>query len=1105
MKSKKLRFLAVFILALTFGVRFAVVGVSSFLFSGSLFSVSPAHALTFTKDNLKDFRYNTDTLKYLAKIDLGTFVGRPVKIPFAGANPDKVPGGDQNWVIVHPPRFLNAKATVPMQIGLFASGKSVSPEDAQLVKEVEDQINTIANNNPVMLEILKNMLERNLRISVKDEASLVALLLQVARAQDGTDDAVIADNPLLLTDADLSSLGLSDLDTSNPQVKQLLVIMLLLLLINQALAQSVNTDKQDCLESGGEWINNECVSENIQLCEENGGMWKKFKNQCLADKQFCGNEALKCKATGTADEAFFGCACKAGNCLNEEGLCVERDEGNKAVCEESAGSWQNFSSPKTLCLGRCSATETMCQEGSSSQQWTMSVSQLDKSSKNCKCPEGKCLAADGSCIADEKKSGDDDKDGVTNQYDRCPGTPQGEPVNTVQGSPDQGCSCNQLAAMGRIPKPYCPPDGCEGDYLVRYDRGMLQNPQQLCQNGVIQQQQQFQTVSGTGGVTTSACPVISREPNQQCAEQNNKNKNDNLNKKLDDLLKQLKDQNKKPNQGKQPNQGGGGGGNGGGGGGPDPGSKDDKDKEKEKEKEKEKAKAQLDGASPEGVGEINAERNGTSEQPYILHVSQFTKLCGKNVYVLTNGKPSKGNFINKSGEKATSGPDVNKLMRGTCGPTDPNCGKVKGEVINAIQKSGIDWTKVNKSTVDAINTKIDELVKLSPGTTNQTGPIQQGKMNEIKNAIDNLISQAKQEANTTTSIPKKEGAESMDKVKDAGGPTYFKVPSCQKLAECHCCVCSCCDCQKKECGFSIQKKCNEGECAGEKCTKCPDAMQTCKDEKPEKSIAITMGPLAEIEKCTKGEKKVTSMRKCENFKDPVHQSVCRYDCSGEETGCSKDKKYEDCEIVVMGIEGNDIVVKEKNDTRWLPNIVGNSAVKFTNDTGGSVIGTSPTGAKPPSETGWIKNLEKKEGKCCKCDDKKQEPGDSGLNKSQSQSGQQSGASSGGQPPATPPGQKPSILPTSGRQQKIPTEMSNERIGELTRNNPDFQKYLNNKDREKKITEEDWNKFQEYLKWYNGWSPNRLWWGYINSSGQPSFSRNDYFVSFGFWKEQVNRK
>ncbi|MBM3256349.1 MAG: hypothetical protein FJZ04_02685 [Candidatus Moranbacteria bacterium] len=1088
MKPKKLRFLAVFVLALAFGVRFAAIGISSFLFSNSLFFVPSARALTFTADNLKDFRYTTDTLRYLAKINLKTFVGQPVKIPVGSANPDKIPGGDQDYVIVHPPRFLNAKATVPLQVGLFASGKTISPEDAQLVQNIEREINNIAENNPLMLEILKNMLERNLQMSVKDKSSLVALLLQVVRAQDSASDSTIADNPLLLSDTDLDSLGLSNLDTENPQVKQLLVIMLLLLLINQALAQSVNTEKQDCLDSGGEWINNECVNENIQLCEENGGMWKKFKNQCLADKQFCGNETLKCSATGTEEETFFGCACKAGNCLNEEGLCVDLDESNKAVCEDSSGTWQEFSSPGTLCLGRCSATETMCREGSSAQQWTMSVNQLKKSSKNCKCPEGKCLAADGSCITDESKNGDDDKDGVNNQYDRCPGTPQGEPVNTVQGSPDQGCSCNQLAAMGRIPRPYCPPDGCEGDYLVRYDRSMLQNPQQLCQNGVIQQPQQFQTLSGTGGATTSSCPVISREPNQQCADQNNKNKNDNLNKKLDDLLKQLKDQNKKPNQGgKQPNNQGGGG----GGGGPtgDPGQGGPGKQEPKPDDDAAKKKAQLKGNDPEGVGKINAEQDGTANKPFILHTSQFTKVCGENTYVLTNAKPSRGNFIDKSGEKATKGPDPINL--GTC--SGPDCKeeyeRIKGNINNELKKIK-DWSKVNKSTAE-------ELIKLVDSARNDTST--KTLLEKLK-AINKLINQAEQEASTMSSAADymKKGTDTMA----IGGllDKYFKVPSCQELASCHCCVCSCCDCQKKECGWAIQKECKEGECTKEKCTKCPEAMQTCTDEKPEKSVAITMGPVPEVEKCSKGKKKVTSMEKCEKFKEPVHQSVCRYDCEGNTKGC--EEGYKDCRIVIKGETGRTTIEvdKIKKGSEEKPGGSGNKGTTiFINTEKGSLVKSND----------WLnpENLNNdKKGKCCNCDP--QHPKiDTDLT-SGSLSGQQ-GSGTG-----TQPYQQTDPWPTDQdlrNMQKPPTVspgtpspaksgiMTPEEINKLYKENPLFRDgYLKNNDKLPHPTWEDWQTYQKYNDWYDGWSGSRL----VNGFLITKMIFGDYYTSFGFYRSNI---
>jgi len=986
-KTKKAHFWVGSFLVAAFSAKFLLVGISSF-FVSSYFLPAAAQAEFFDRGTTSSFTYQTDTLRNLEMINVRSFLGKPVQIPLESNNPQGVPGGDRDYVIVYPPKVLNANASIPLRAIYFSSGKEIDEKSVKYVQNIEQYINSVGNNNPVLLEIIKNLLEKNLRVSVKDEKSFLSLLFNQVHAEDTETNPLVSENGNDNQD--------TSLDTSNPQTKQLLVLILLLLILNQSMAESINKDKENCQTMGGEIVNGECVSEEKNACEDNGGNFRKFNDQCSLDKQSCGNEDLQCSSSSSSnywsdnsndneDTSVYGCACPKDKCL-EDGVCISQDNGQKQVCENSGGRWRSFFSQEELCMQKCDVTQTECRGA-----WSGGDTGATGDLMGCDCSSN-CLAPSGACIEKDKTKDDDDKDNVPNGQDRCPNTPQGEAANNVSGSPDQGCSCSQLQNMGRIQKPQqqCPPDGCDDRYMVRYDRSAQNNPNGVCQNGIIQQQQ-----------NTGTCPVISREPTDQCERDADRRNANNNNNSLEDLLNRLLNNgNNNNNQGKKGN--------------------DNKDKDKNNGSSSSSSSSSSGGtpqqpptpngntnnsngngntndnssvsgnpgSDPKGVGAYNAKQDGTTEKPYALHVSQFTKVCGENTYVLTNAAagagdsfkddPNKQNNGAKPGDLPSPAADIDKLACMLGG----NCGQKTRDDLKEIVNS--NWSKLDpknqKMIIDAI----------------KNGPaLDQLKIDKVKD----IINKAPKITNPQPQTPvnsNDHGAKSMKELVNKND-TYFKVPKCEELAANHCCVCSCCDKAKKDCGWSIGKSCDNGKCQGQNCD--ADSCKNC-NEDPAKSIQLLMAKPIPSElkqsdnKCYEldHDKKKTATNLCKNYKDPTHVGICRYDCEGGTKGCEEGSGG--CKIIVQVKDGKDLKFSmEENKSRDNGVKPGSTLVKFTNEKDGSIIrGLQGSGSE------WMDKLLKEKGKACNCSQEpKNADGSDGLN-----SGIPSATS--GQPPAqgTPP-------------------------------------------------------------------------------------------------------
>jgi hypothetical protein len=139
--------------------------------------------------------------------------------------------------------------------------------------------------------------------------------------------------------------------------------------------------------------------------------------------------------------------------------------GNSGSCEASGGTWKTF-------LNECEARQNVC------GQKNIQCSQVKNELAGCQCPEGSCLRF-GKCVKvdDISSNTDSDKDGVSDDSDRCPKTPRGEKVEQSDTADFKGCSCSQIT----LETHQCPVTRCEGSNLVNY----ISSSQDKCVNGKI--------------------------------------------------------------------------------------------------------------------------------------------------------------------------------------------------------------------------------------------------------------------------------------------------------------------------------------------------------------------------------------------------------------------------------------------------------------------------------------------------------------------------------------------------------------------------------------------------------------------------------------------
>lgn len=421
---------------------------------------------------------------YAKLIDLKSFLGKPVRIPVASENPAKTPGGDMDYVYIFPPQFYKNKKTgkivsLPIKSIYFASGKSISPAKQ---KEVQSNLENFINNcfcdqGQTLLD-LKDALARQASAPDKPRSYLDGIyrIFNIVQAADTTATDTAGTGIYDITDEDIQTL----LDSDDPQMKQMLMLLLLNLLLSQKTAAASNVDKQTCLDNGGDWVNEACV-----MPDEN-------------------------KKTD--------------------------DSKKQAACEDSGGSWKSFTSSRSLCLTRCGMTDEKCQ-GSALADFEESEGLITSSSssggiKGCKCPEGQCADADNKCIDDKNQNKDEDEDNVPDGQDKCAkSAPDGSgTVNMNASSPYYGCTCSQIQAKGGFQQQQtCPPGQCEGPYWTEYT-----SQPGNCSNGNITQGQCVANRNTANQQMQQQCYQQDQrnQANQQAQQQQ-------AQKALQDLMKQL--------------------------------------------------------------------------------------------------------------------------------------------------------------------------------------------------------------------------------------------------------------------------------------------------------------------------------------------------------------------------------------------------------------------------------------------------------------------------------------------------------------------------------------------------------------------------------------
>ncbi|MFH1182942.1 MAG: hypothetical protein V1690_01625, partial [Candidatus Moraniibacteriota bacterium] len=266
----------------------------------------------------------TDIAGIAKRVNIKSFVGKPVRIPVLSENPDKVPGGDMDYLYVYPPQFfMNAKTkklvSFPLKSVYLASGKNISPAAVENVKtNIENQINYCFCNQDQLLKDLADVLKKSPAERLKSgsfrDLLKVFNLAQAATTEDelnqlldslstetGSTDTTVAEG---FTTDEIQAL----LDSDDPQMKQLLMLLLLNLLMSQKLADASNMDKQTCLDNGGQWANEQCSMDNANdssdkqaACEDSDGTWKSFSTSRSLCLNRCGNEDADCKGSKLAD------------------------------------------------------------------------------------------------------------------------------------------------------------------------------------------------------------------------------------------------------------------------------------------------------------------------------------------------------------------------------------------------------------------------------------------------------------------------------------------------------------------------------------------------------------------------------------------------------------------------------------------------------------------------------------------------------------------------------------------------------------------------------------------------------------------------------------
>ena len=381
----------------------------------------------------------TDILALLRKkVDLISFLGKPVRIKLPSDNPDRVPGGDTDYLYIYPPQVAYEESTKgytvePLKTMYLASGKNIRAQRKVYIENVlQNNLNRALADKGRLVEELRLALNKQVASRpalplVKPTSSADPLWLNEAQAENLLTSGQLGNNS--------EALLLQLINSGDSSVQQALALLLLALTYNDVIAQAATLDKTDCLDQGGQWINEQCQLDQSQTYQDSGSG-------------------------------------------------VDEDE-RQAACEGSGGEWDLFSSSRSVCLRTCGYENEDCR-GSKLADFEDAYGLIiadNKEVPGCRCAGGECVDAGGECVSEETENDDEDGDDVSDGKDVCPGTDEGDSVNTKLGSGTVGCSCSQLKKKGALRQRTCPQSSCDGPYRVQYPNSGTD----LCEDGVIEE------------------------------------------------------------------------------------------------------------------------------------------------------------------------------------------------------------------------------------------------------------------------------------------------------------------------------------------------------------------------------------------------------------------------------------------------------------------------------------------------------------------------------------------------------------------------------------------------------------------------------------------
>lgn len=233
------------------------------------------------------------------------------------------------------------------------------------------------------------------------------------------------------------------------------------------------------------------VSIAKSRCEMSGGTWDGEYCDCQEEMNL--GEDLKCHFSSDQKE---NCGKSGGDWVSPE----NKNENQNNNENFDSGSIFNDNENENRAIKYCGEEK----RPQNFQDFSEGIRYLGNESGYCFCPEDRCLDSDGYCRKEDK---DDDEDGINNEDDKCPDTPEKEKnsVNKKSRSQYYGCSCSQMQDVRKK----CPENRCEGDYYVIYPSG-----RQECKNGELK---------------AYSCQPLQRSFSDRCYIQGNSNINANNN------------------------------------------------------------------------------------------------------------------------------------------------------------------------------------------------------------------------------------------------------------------------------------------------------------------------------------------------------------------------------------------------------------------------------------------------------------------------------------------------------------------------------------------------------------------------------------------------